>query len=58
MGSSSRRGVDHSAVEWLPDKEDDHGDGTKEPQRHKAVRQDSYLAAVRTPVTAGEVPGI
>jgi hypothetical protein len=39
-------------------RDDGHGDGTNEPQRHKAVRQDSYLAAVRTPVTAGEVPGI
>jgi hypothetical protein len=54
----SQDGADHSALHWPPSKEDDHDDGTKEPQRHKAVRQDSYLAAVRTPVTAGEVPVI
>ena len=55
MGSASRQGA---GLEWPPSTEDDRGDGAKERQRHKAVRQESYLAAVRTPVTAGEVPGI
>jgi hypothetical protein len=58
MGSPSRQGVTHNTEEWPQHREDDHGDGANEPQRHKAVRQDSYLAAVRTPVTAGEVPHI
>jgi len=53
-GSASRQGA---GLEWPPDTEDVRGDGAKEPQRHKAVRQESYLAAVRSPVTAGEVPG-
>lgn len=51
-GSGSWLGA---GLEWPPDTEDDSGDGAKEPQRHKAVRQESYLAAVRSPVTAGEV---
>jgi hypothetical protein len=55
MGSASWQAED---LEWPPSTEDDGGDGAKEPQRHKAVRQESYLAAVRTPVTAGEMPGI
>jgi hypothetical protein len=55
MGSASRQAVD---LEWPPSTEDDGDDGANEPQRHKAVRQESYLAAVRKPVTAGEVPGI
>lgn len=53
-GSASEEGA---GLEWPPDTEDDRGDEAKEPQRHKAVRQESYLAAVRSPVTAGEVPG-
>lgn len=51
-GSASRLGA---GLEWPSDMEDDRDDGAKEPQRHKAVRQESYLAAVRSPVTAGEV---
>jgi hypothetical protein len=58
MGSPSRQGLTRNAQEWLHNRDDNYGDGANEPQRHKAVRQDSYLAAVRTPVTAGEVPHI
>lgn len=58
MGSPSRQGLTCNTQEWLHDGEDDRGEGANEPQRHKAVRQDSYLAAVRMPVTAGEVPHI
>lgn len=58
VGSASRQGTVRNTLEWPPNRDDDHGDETNEPQRHKAVRQDSYLAAVRTPVTAGEVPDI
>lgn len=56
VGSASRQEAVRNTLEWPPNRDDDHGDGDNEPQRHKAVRQDSYLAAVRTPVTAGEVP--
>ncbi|XP_068082173.1 rho GTPase-activating protein 21 [Anabrus simplex] len=36
-----------NVLEWPPPRAQD-----PEPQRHKAVRQDSYLAAVRTPVSS------
>jgi hypothetical protein len=56
MGSASQQASSQGNQEWPHSREDDGADGAIEPQRHKAVRQDSYLAAVRTPVTAGEVP--
>ncbi|KAJ9597847.1 hypothetical protein L9F63_011289, partial [Diploptera punctata] len=47
------RARSNSAESWAAIYGDDgSGDGANEPQRHKAMRQDSYLAAVRTPVTA------
>ncbi|XP_069677566.1 uncharacterized protein RhoGAP19D isoform X4 [Periplaneta americana] len=52
MGPASKQGAARNTLEWPPNREDEIGDGANEPQRHKAVRQDSYLAAVRTPVTA------
>lgn len=58
IGSGSRQGAARNTLEWIPNREDHCGDVANEPQRHKAVRQDSYLAAVRTPVTAGKVPHI
>ncbi|PNF34872.1 hypothetical protein B7P43_G03117, partial [Cryptotermes secundus] len=51
-GSASRQEAVRNTLEWPRSRDDDHGDVANEPQRHKAVRQDSYLAAVRTPVTA------
>lgn len=51
-GSALQQGA---GLEWPSDAEDDV-EGAKEPQRHRAVRQESYLAAVRSPVTAGEAP--
>ncbi|PNF34874.1 hypothetical protein B7P43_G03117, partial [Cryptotermes secundus] len=53
-GSASRQEAVRNTLEWPRSRDDDHGDVANEPQRHKAVRQDSYLAAVRTPVTAAE----
>ena len=55
MGSS-RQAICRNTLDWPPNREDESGEGANEPQRHKAMRQDSYLAAVRTPVTAGEFP--
>ncbi|PSN52317.1 hypothetical protein C0J52_08535 [Blattella germanica] len=57
MGSS-RQGASRNTLEWPPNRDDEGGDGANEPMRHKAVRQDSYLAAVRTPVTAGGSSGV
>ena len=54
MGSS-RQAISRNTLEWPPNRDDESSEGANEPQRHKAMRQDSYLAAVRTPVTAGEL---
>ena len=57
MGSS-RQGASRNTLEWPPNRDDEGGDGANEPMGHKAVRQDSYLAAVLTPVTAGGSSGV
>nr|CAD7428275.1 unnamed protein product [Timema monikensis] len=48
MGSRGFQ-ASRNTLEWPPQRA---LQGVEEPQRHKAVRQDSYLAAVRTPVTS------
>ncbi|CAG2053552.1 unnamed protein product [Timema podura] len=48
MGSRGLQ-ASRNTLEWPPQRA---LQGAEESQRHKAVRQDSYLAAVRTPVTS------